>query len=76
MKHFDNFNEAFEYSKTIKWKIETCTAGEICWCRMIAFEEKITYKERDSTEDLYICGSGCLPKEYVEYIVDLHNKNI
>ena len=70
-----NYQEAIDKSLTVKWKVDTCSQGEQCWCRVIRGEEPILYKELDdSDEEYYVVGSGQLNKETAEYFVSLHNK--
>lgn len=54
----------------VPWKVETCSQGEACWCRMIVPVEPILDEEG---EEMYIVGSGAMTKAHAEYIVDLHN---
>lgn len=68
-----NYEEAIDHSFKVRWKTSTCSAGEKCWCRIIEPEEPIMF---DGDEELYIAGSGSMPREYAEYIVELHNKSL
>jgi hypothetical protein len=68
-----NYKEAQEHSLHVEWKTTTCNAGNVCWCRIIEPVEEI--KDDDGNE-IYIAGSGCVPKEYAEHIVLLHNKSL
>ena len=65
--------EAQQKALTVKWKLSYCSQGEECWCRVIEPEEKIIYNE---IEEVYIAGSGCVPKIYAEKIVELHNATL
>lgn len=67
------YEEATQYSLTVKWKTSTCSEGARCWCRMIEPEEEI--KDNKGNE-IYIVGSGCVPKDYAEHIVKLHNASL
>jgi len=67
------YQEAQEKSLNVKWKTTCCPQGEVCWCRVIEPEEKIFDKDG---EEIYIAGSGCVPKIYAERIVELHNKHL
>ena len=71
-----NYQEAIEKSLTVKWKVDTCSQGEQCWCRVIKCEEPIFFKENDGSDDeeYYVVGSGGIGKETVEHFVSLHNK--
>ena len=73
-----NYEEAIHKSLTVKWKVDTCPQGEICWCRVIRCEEPLMYKEReDSDEDEYYpIKAGEVNKETVEHIVKIHNEAI
>ena len=44
-----------------------------CWCRLIEPEEEI---KDDKGYEIYIAGSGCVPKIYAEHIVKLHNDSL
>jgi len=76
---FENYDEAHKYSLTVPWKLETCSAGEECWCRIILPTEKILYKNKvGETERVdefeYIIPDGSIDKETAEYIVNIHNE--
>lgn len=68
-----NYKEAVEYCLTVKWKTTVCNSGDECWCRIIEPEEEIKY---DNGKDIYIIGSGSMPKEYAEHIVKIHNDSL
>ena len=68
-----NYAESIQHSLTVRWKTEPCFSGEDCWCRVITPEEKI---EDDEGNEVYIAGSGCVPKLYAEHIVKLHNESL
>ena len=68
-----SYEEAIQHSLTVKWKTTPCQSGESCWCRVIEPEEEI--KDEDGNE-IYIAGSGCVPKVYAEHIVKLHNESL
>lgn len=68
-----NYDEATKYSMTVKWKTSTCSAGDKCWCRIIEPIEEI---KDDDGEEIYIAASGCIPQQYAEHIVKIHNENI
>lgn len=68
-----NYKEAIEHSLTVKWKTSPCSLGKDCWCRIIEPEQEI--KDDDGNE-IYIAGSGRVPKEYAEHIVKLHNASL
>lgn len=67
------YNEAQQYSLTVKWKTTTCTQGEKCWCRAILPEEEILDKDGN---EIIIVHDGAISKEYAEYIVKLHNESL
>jgi hypothetical protein len=71
-----NYQEAIEKSLTIKWKVDTCSQGEQCWCRVVRCEDPILFKESDDSdsEEYYVVRSGELNKETVEHIVKIHNE--
>jgi len=64
------FDEATDLSLKVKWKTILCNSGEECWCRIITPE--IDIEDKDGNE-IYIAGSGAIPKIYAEHIVKLHN---
>lgn len=68
-----SYNECIELSLGVKWKTSECNEGKICWCRIIEPEIPMTSKE---DEQIYIAGSGCIPQEYAEHIVKLHNESL
>ncbi|MDC0008902.1 hypothetical protein OAE73_00915 [bacterium] len=70
------YQEAIEKSLNVKWKVDVCSQGEQCWCRVIKCEEPIFFKENDDSDDeeYYVVNSGELNKETVEHFVSLHNK--
>lgn len=67
------YDEALAYSLTIPWQVTPCNHGEKCWCRIIEPVEEI--KDKDDN-DIYIAASGAIPKEYAEYLVNLHNQRL
>jgi hypothetical protein len=68
-----NYEEATEHSLKVRWKTETCSSGKKCWCRIISPEEYLT---DDKGNEIYIAGSGCVPKKHAEHIVKLHNDSL
>ena len=78
---FDNYDEAQKHSLTVPWKLETCNAGESCWCRIIVpiepikFINKIGDTERIDDID-YIIPDGSKHKETAEYFLELHNDKL
>jgi len=68
-----NYEEATEHSLKVRWKTETCSSGKKCWCRIISPEEELT---DDQGNEIYIAGSGSVPKIYAEHIVKLHNESL
>jgi len=71
-----NYQKAIEKSLTIKWKVDVCSQGEQCWCRVIRCEDPILFKESDDLEEYYVVRSGELNKETVEHIVKIHNETL
>jgi hypothetical protein len=78
---FENYDEAQKHSLTVPWKLETCNAGEDCWCRIIVpiepikFINKIGDTERIDDID-YIIPDGSIDKETAEYFLQLHHRYI
>lgn len=68
-----NYQDAMKHSLTVRWKTSLCSQGEICWCRMIEPEHKITDKDG---EEIYIAPSGSIDKIHAEHIVKLHNESL
>ena len=66
------YSEFFETAKVKPWKVIPCHSGTECWCRII----EVCDLERSNDEDSYINNSGSIPKEFAEYIVNLHNQNL
>lgn len=64
------FEEAKKLSLEVEWKTTPCPSGEVCWCRIIEPIDNIT---DDDGNEIYIAGSGSIPKDYAEHIVKLHN---
>jgi hypothetical protein len=73
-----NYEEAIQKSLTVKWKVDTCSQGEQCWCRVIKCEEPLMFKEKEylDEDEYYIVGTGDLNKETAEHIVKIHNQTI
>ena len=72
-RSFLSYEEATALSLKTKWKVTPCNSGEECWCRLIVPETEI--EDKDGNE-IYIAGSGCIPKVYAEHIVKLHNESL
>lgn len=68
-----DYQEAVLHSLKVKWKTSTCESGEECWCRIIEPEKEI---KDDKGNEVYIAGSGSIPKDYAEHIVKLHNQSL
>jgi hypothetical protein len=80
-KVLENYDEAHKYSLTVPWKLETCNAGESCWCRIIVPIKPIKYLDKiGDTERIdeidYIIPDGSIDKETAEYFLRLHHDNI
>lgn len=74
-----NYEDAIKLSFSVPWKIEECLSGKECWCRGVVPAEPILFKLNESAakeEELTIIDYAVVPKEYAEYFVELHNKNI
>lgn len=71
-----NFEEATDLSLKVRWKTTVCGSGEDCWCRLIVPENPIKYEYNGTEDEIYIVGSGALPKAYAEHIVKLHNAQV
>ncbi len=56
----------------VEWKATPCSV-EDCWCAII---EPVTKIVSERGFESYIAGSGCIPKDYAEHIVALHNQYI
>lgn len=54
-----------------RWKTEPC-AVEGCWRCIIVPMQTIVHS--DTNEEAYIWRTGCLAKELVEHIVEIHNQ--
>lgn len=67
------YKEAQERSLHVEWKTSICFSGEDCWCRVI---EPVTEIKDDDGNEIYIAGSGCVPKIYAEHIVLIHNDQL
>jgi len=70
------YSEAMALALQKPWKLTLCEEGdkgEKCWCRMVEPEERI--EDKDGNE-IYIVGSGRIPKEFAEHFVKLHNESL
>jgi len=72
-KKLITYEQATEISLGVKWKTSECTEGSSCWCRII---EPIIKIEDQNDNEIYIAGSGSIPKGYAEHLVELHNKSL
>lgn len=70
-----NYEEATKHAMTVRWKTAECGTPD-CWCRMILTEEPVIYEHNGSEDEIYIIGSGAVPKDYAEHIVKLHNQHV
>ena len=72
------YEEAQEISLQVKWKTDTCSQGEECWCRAIVPVEPISYREdeMDTLQDYTVVRPGELNKDLAEHFVRLHNNYI
>jgi len=76
MKNIMTYNEAEKEAFKVKWKVETCSQGDSCWCRIIAPVEPIYYMDCDDETEYTITYQGELNKTKAEYFVKLHNENL
>jgi hypothetical protein len=70
------YEEAQEISLQVKWKTNTCSQGEQCWCRTIVPVEPILYSEYqmiDTEQEYIIVRPGELNQDLAEHFVRLHN---
>lgn len=68
------YDEAEEKALSVKWKVDMCSQGKECWCRLIMPEEDITYTNSLGNSYVYsLVDSGAVSKELAERIVDDHN---
>lgn len=58
---------------SVEWKTKVCSQGKDCWCRIIVPKERLTDEEGN---ELYVVGSGSIPKEYATHLVKLHNNSL
>jgi hypothetical protein len=71
------FEEAEQLSRTVKWKADVCSSGEICWCRTIEPVEPILFfDEFGDKVPFYVVRAGDMHKDLAEYFVKLHNQKI
>lgn len=54
----------------VRWKTQKCSSRDDCWCCLIVPEVEVL--DEDGHE-MYIAGSGMIPKENAEHIVEVHN---
>ena len=76
MSNHLSYSEAISEAFNRKWIIDTCSQGEDCWCRTIKTDPPIHFLDGDTTEEYYVVGMGSLNRQLVEYLVELHNRNI
>lgn len=67
------YKEAMALALEKPWKLTPCETGDECWCRMVEPAERI--EDKDGNE-IYIVGSGRIPKEFAEHFVKLHNDSL
>lgn len=70
------YQEAITKSLSVRWEVDTCSQGESCWCRTIKPVDPILYEDGDTQEEYQVVRAGELQRKTVEYLVDIHNKNI
>ncbi len=70
------YQEAEEKSFTVEWKLDTCSQGESCWCRVVKPVEPILYMDGEDQEEYWLVPSGYLDKRLAEYLVELHNEKL
>lgn len=60
-----------------RWKVIDCKGvgvdpANACWCAMVALEAASDiYTTKD--DDLYVIGSGSIPRAMAEFLVEMHN---
>jgi len=67
------YQEAKKKSLTVKWRVDACSQGEACWCRMIATVEPLLFDDGGEIEEYMVVPAGLLDNETAEHIVNLHN---
>lgn len=62
------------------WKINTCSSGESCWCRIIELVEPIEYQVNTKEEDEVrfdtidnVVPMGAIDADVAIHLVTLHN---
>lgn len=67
------YEQASEKSFQVPWKLDLCSQGETCWCRIVKPVEPIIYMDGQDQEEYWLVPSGQLDKRLAEYLVKLHN---
>lgn len=70
------YEQAAEKSLQVPWKLDTCSQGETCWCRVVKPVEPILYMDGEDQEEYWLVPSGQLDKRLAEYLVELHNEKL
>ena len=70
------YEQAGEKSFQVPWKLDLCSQGEICWCRIVKPVEPILYMDGEYQEEYLLAPSGHLDKRLAEYLVELHNEKL
>ena len=72
------YEQAQKQSLEQPWRIDTCAAGEKCWCRTVRLVNPIWYNDQDREEDKldYLVDSGSVAKHVAEHIVKVHNDTL
>ena len=75
-----NYSEARKEVFNKPWKINTCSSGEACWCRVINLVEPIEYQIGSGEDDKVRFGKisevvpmGAIDADVAIHLVTLHN---
>lgn len=75
-----NYSEARKEVFNKPWKINTCSSGEACWCRIIELVEPIKYQIGSGEDDEVRFGKisevvpmGAIDADVAIHLVTLHN---
>ena len=72
------YEQAQKKSLEQPWRIDTCQAGEKCWCRTIRLTSPIPYLDHDGDEAMmeYVVMSGSIDTHVAQHIVNIHNDTL
>lgn len=72
-----NYEQAKNMSRMLPWKVDECSEGKSCWCRIVIPENFIPYKEGDAEGQIeFIIPSSSINREDAEHIVHIHNLSL